>query len=127
MLENVTNKLSRAKAKGLDDITTEHLQYCHHLLPLVLVMLFNLMMRFGGVIDSFCRSYSYTVQILKDTSAAYGRRVDVNNFRGISISPVISNVFEHRILHRYGTFLSVATINLTLKRVQPVLMQYALL
>ena len=81
--------------------TTEHLQNCHPMLSVVLSVLFNLMIHVGYVPDSFSRSY--TVPILKDSSG-YGKTVSANDFRGISISPVISKVFEHFILHRYANF-----------------------
>ena len=71
------------------------------MLSVVLSVLFNLMIHVGYVPDSFSRSY--TVPILKDSSG-YGKTVSANDFRGISISPVISKVFEHCILHRYANF-----------------------
>ena len=47
---------------------------------------------------------SYTVPILKDNTSVYSKTITVSDFRGISISPVISKVFEHCILERYGKF-----------------------
>ena len=45
----------------------------------------------------------YTVPILK-VSNVYGKSLTVEDFRGVSISPVISKVLEHCILDRYGSF-----------------------
>ena len=42
---------------------------------------------------------------LKTTVNAYSKSVSVDDFRGISISSVMSKVFEHCILDRYGGFL----------------------
>jgi len=44
--------------------------------------------------------------ILKTVTVnVYSKSVSVDDFRGISISSVISKVFEHCILDRYGGFL----------------------
>ena len=43
LVEGAINTMRRGKAAGLDSITSEHLQYCHALLPCVLSKLFNLM------------------------------------------------------------------------------------
>jgi len=44
------------------------------------------------------------VPILKSNCNVYGKTVTVDDFRGVSISPVISKVFEHCVLDRYGGF-----------------------
>jgi len=102
LVENVIAKLKRGKAPGLDNITCEHLQYSHALLPCILSKLFNLMMYIGHVPPNF--GQSYTVPILKGSCNPYGKSVTVEDFRGISISPVMSKVLEHCILDRYGSF-----------------------
>ena len=47
---------------------------------------------------------SYTVPIIKNSYDVYSKSITVDNFRGISISPVVSKVFEHCILDRYCKF-----------------------
>ena len=64
---------------------TEHLQSTWRV--------FNCMVKLGHVPASF--GQSYTVPLLKTGSNAHGKSVTVNDFRGISISPVISKIFEH--------------------------------
>ena len=44
------------------------------------------------------------VPIPKSNCNLYSKSITVNDFRGISISPVISKVFEHCILDRYSKF-----------------------
>mgnify|MGYP003406642813 FL=1 len=95
--------MDRGKAAGLDEITAEHLKYCHPLLPVVLSKLFNLIMKAGHVPANFAKSY--TVPILKGHFSAFSKSVNANDFRGIAISPVISKVFEHCIVDRYYMFL----------------------
>ena len=67
----------------------------------MLAKLFNLMISAGKVPTKF--GQSYTVPILKDSSV-YSKTVTVSDFRGISISPVVSKVFEHCVLERFGRF-----------------------
>jgi hypothetical protein len=96
----------RGKAVGLDNLTVEHLQHCHPLLPCVLAKLFNLMMRTGHVPDSF--GASYTIPLLKGNASTCSKNLCTDDFRGISISPVLSKIFEHCILKRFGKFLTTS-------------------
>ena len=103
LVENVIAKLKRGKSSWI----ILHVSICstvtHALLPCILSKLFNLMMHIGHVPPNF--GQSYTVPILKGSCNPYGKSVTVEDFRGISISPVISKVLEHCILDRYGIFL----------------------
>ena len=104
LVEGAINSMCRGKAAGLDTITSEHLQNCHALLPCVLSRLFNLMVTASHIPDAFCKSY--TVPLLKGNCSTYCKTVSANDFRGISISPVLPKVFEHCILRRYCDFLN---------------------
>ena len=101
LIEHVVNNLKYGKAAGLDNLTAEHLQHCHPLLPGVLAKLFNYFIRQGYVPEQFGKSY--TVPLRKVNSTA--NHVTVDDFRGISISSVLSKVFEHCVISRYGKFL----------------------
>jgi len=46
----------------------------------------------------------YSVPFLKSNCNVYGKTVTVDDFRSVSISPVISKVFEHCVLDRCGAF-----------------------
>jgi hypothetical protein len=48
----------------------------------------------------------YSTIILKSNVNAYCKSVTADDFRRISISPVLSKVFEHCILERYGFFFT---------------------
>ena len=102
LVESEINNMSRGKAAGLDGLSAEHLQYCHYALPTVLSKLFNLMIHRGYVPETFCQSY--TVPLLKGNCNIHSKSLNANDFRGISISPIISKIFEHCILHRYNMF-----------------------
>jgi len=103
LVENVITSMKRDKAAGLDGITAEHLQYSHDILSVVWSKLFNMMISISYVPASF--GQSYTVPLLKSSNSAYSKSIIVNDFRGISISPVISKVLEHCILDRYARYL----------------------
>ena len=47
---------------------------------------------------------SYTVPILKDSKNSVSKFLTMDNFRGITISPVILKVFENCILDRYQQY-----------------------
>ena len=102
LVDSVISKMKKGKAADLDNITAEHLQFCSAMLPCVLAKLFNLCISAGCVPESFGRSY--TVPILKDKNAVFSKTITVDDFRGISISPVISKVFEHCIIDRFGDY-----------------------
>ena len=103
LVEKSISKMKRGKAADLDGLMVEHLYYSHCLLPCILAKLFNMMMHIGHVPLRF--GESYTVPILKNNDSIYNKSVTVDDFRGISISPTISKVFEHCILDRYAEFL----------------------
>jgi hypothetical protein len=58
LVEEKISELKRGKAAGLDGITAEHLQYCHHLLPCILAKFFNMIIHHGYVPKAFGLSYS---------------------------------------------------------------------
>ena len=90
LVEKAVAKMKRGKAAGLDGLTAEHLQYGHSLLPALLAKLFNLMMQTGNVPPQF--GESYTVPIIKNSYNVYSKSITVDDFRGISISPVVSTI-----------------------------------
>jgi len=116
--------LKRDKAAGLDGITAEHLLYSHSLLLCVLAKLYNLMVKLSYVPQSFGKSY--TVALLKSERSVYSKSATGDDFRGISISSVLSKVLEHCVLDRYRlvAYLQLATISLYLKSSLVVLMQF---
>jgi len=83
------------------------IQYCCQLLA----KLFNICLSVGYVPNPF--ALSYTVPLLKRSITVSSRNLNVGDFRGISISPVMSKLFEHCLLHRFGYFF-VTSDNLAL-------------
>ena len=105
------------KAAGLDGLTAEHLQHCHPALISILNKFFNLLIKFNYVPKGF--GTSYTVPLPKNSYSVASKSLSVEDFRGISISAVISKVFEKCILDRYQRFFetSDSIANLALKKV----------
>jgi len=90
LVDNVIADMKRGKASGLDGLSAEHLQYSHPAICLILSKLFNFIIEVGYVPDDF--GLAYTVPLPKISN--FNRSVTVDDFRGISISQVISKVFE---------------------------------
>jgi hypothetical protein len=102
LVENVINDMKRGKAPDLDGLSIEHLINCHPILPCILARFFNLIIRAGYVPAQF--GLSYTVPLLKGSLNSRSKNLTCDDFRGISISPVLSKIFEHCILNRFRSF-----------------------
>ena len=92
--------MKSGKAAGLDELSCEHIKFSHPIVVSILSKLLNLFIKIGYIPVSF--GASYTVPIQK--CDAQTRRLSVDDFRGISISPVISKLFEMAILDRYSDY-----------------------
>ena len=78
-------------------VYTEHLQFCHPSVSVILTKLFNLML-FSSYIPQGIR-YNYIVPIPK-VKESRSKALNCDDFRGIAISPILSKAFEHCILDR---------------------------
>ena len=92
-VEAATAEMKRGKAAGLDELTTEHIVYSHPVLLVILAKLFNIIMSAGYVPYGF--RLSYTVPLPKVDTISSANVVD--NYRVISISPILSKIFERCI------------------------------
>ena len=100
LLNRLLDKMKNGKAAGLDNITCEHLKYSHPILITILCKLFNMFVINGYVPTNFGKSY--TVPIPKGNVSQ--QALTAENFRGISISPTISKLFEHAVLVRFSRY-----------------------
>ena len=96
--------MKRGKAAGLDNLTTEHLTHCHPSLMTILAKLFNFCFLIGYVPKPF--GLSYTVPLLKGSVTGCSKNLSASDFRGISISPVLSKLFEHCVLRRFVSWFT---------------------
>ena len=89
---------------GLDELTVEHIVNSHPVLISILARLFNLIMSVSHVPYGF--RLSYTVPLPKEDNIY--KRNTVDNYRAISISPVISKVFEQCVLTKFSKFFDAS-------------------
>ena len=99
-VDKAVKSLKCGEAAGLDGISAEHLKYAHPSIVLHLKNFFNLIMIHGYVPNDF--GYCIVVPLLKDR---YGDVSKLDNCRAITISCVISKVFELCICDKFGEFL----------------------
>ena len=108
MLEKCISNLKRNKATCLD---SEHLLHAGpHINNVHLSLLFNSMIHHCFVPSEFCMGIIYP--LLKNK---HGDATDINMYRGITISPVISKMFESVLLFLYDNFLTSETLQYGLK------------
>jgi len=93
IVETIVNKLKKGKAMGEDNLSCEHLQFCHPIVLCTIAKLFNVMINHGYVPDAFGRGI--IVPIPKSSKRNYNTLED---YRGITISCILSKVFEHCLL-----------------------------
>ena len=105
LVDKIIALLKDDKAAGRDSLTAEHLKYSHPALATVLSKLFNIMHIFGCLPSKFGRSYNVP---LPKGGHAIEKSLTVEDFRGISISPVLSKLFEHCSLDLYATFFTTS-------------------
>jgi hypothetical protein len=92
--------LKRGKAAGLDGLTVEHVAYSHPVLVTHLITMFNIMLTYGIVPDAF--GQGIIIPLVKNTD---GDKTSSDNYRSITLSPVISKLFESVLLEMFGDLL----------------------
>ena len=96
-IERCIRQLKLGKAAGLDNIVAEHIVYSHPSLVIHVKLLFTMMLNHYYVPDAF--GSGIIVPIIKDKS---GDLSSVDNYRPITLSPVMSKLFESFILEKYS-------------------------
>jgi len=116
------DKLKHGKAPGLDGITVEHIVNCHPVVIVQLSCMFNCMLQLGYVPDSF--GTGVILPLVKNSDGDTGSS---DNYRGITLSPILSKLFELCMLLRFSDFFSLQIFILVSKRNSLVAMQFILL
>jgi Reverse transcriptase (RNA-dependent DNA polymerase) len=106
LVDSAIRSLKQGKAAGPDGLSAEHLQRSHPALAFLLTKMFNLMITYSYVPSGF--RMSYIIPLLKDKSCGRLKQLTVEDFRGVSISCVVSKVFEKCILDRYRNFFNTS-------------------
>jgi exonuclease III len=102
LLEEVFDCINNGKAAGLDRLTIEHIKFAHPIIVTLLKELFNLLLEYGVVPEGFRKGLAIPLP-KNDTSGEFGAKLE--NFRCITISPVISKLFEHCMLRLFSKYL----------------------
>ena len=110
-IEKALSCLKSGQAAGVDNIVKEHLIHSHPALIVHLKLMFNIMSVHGFVPDGF--GIGIIVPIVKDNM---GDITDVNNYRGITLCPVISKLFEYCMLHKYESYMTSNDLQFGFKR-----------
>ena len=97
----VFESMKRGKSPGLDSVVIENVIFSHPSVMVHLTRLFNLMIKHGFVPSNFGKGV--LVPLLKDKS---GDVCCSDNYRGITLSPVISKIFDSCILTEVNPFLA---------------------
>ena len=96
---SLLSKLSKSKATGLDKISARLLRDCADLIASPLCTIFNQSIISGVFPDEW--KLSKVIPLFK-----HGERSDLNNYRPISIVPVVAKVFERIIYDELYNFLT---------------------
>ena len=103
--------MRRGKSADADNISAEHL----HNAPLNFIQrmtaLFNLMLSHSFVPEQF--RLGFMIPLIKDHR---GNHSDMNNYRGITISPILSKVFEHVLKAVFSEHLQTSKYQFGFKR-----------
>jgi hypothetical protein len=109
--KTVFDKMKRGKAAGMDNLSLEHVVYSHPSLIVHLSNLFNLMIKHGHVPDQF--GLGIVVPLIKNKN---GDLCQSDNYRGITVSPVISKIFETCLYDKFHQFLASHDLQLGFKK-----------
>ena len=96
-IDNAIRNLKKGKACGPDDISAEHLVNAHPSLIIHLKLLFNMIFLHGFVPDDF--GIGIIIPLVKDKA---GDLNSLDNYRGITLTPIISKVLESVVLKMYS-------------------------
>ena len=100
LLGKIVCELKLGRAPGIDGLTTEHFLHCHPSAIVLLTYLCNLILLCGHVPSQFMIGITYPIE--KGSSVI--KILSVDDFRGITISPLISKIFEKCILANFEKY-----------------------
>jgi len=111
IIERCIAKLKHNKAAGHDNITAEHISYSHPAIVLHIKWLFTMMLKYSYVPDDF--GIGIIVPVIKDH---HGDPTSVDNYRPITLSPVISKIFENLLIEHYANYLCTDDLQFGFKK-----------
>ena len=103
--------MKKGKCADSDGISAEHFLYAPLNILVRITHLFNAMLGHAFVPKQF--HYGELIPVLKDH---LGNRADVDNYRGITISPQLSKFFEHSLKIAFGDSLFTSSYQFGFKK-----------
>lgn len=110
-VDKCVSMLKMGKAAGIDCLMAEHIKYAHPILIVLLVTLFNILLTHSLVPDGF--GQGIVIPLLKNPDLD---RTDSGNYRGITLSPVISKLFEMVVMSLYEEQLNSDSLQFGFKK-----------
>ena len=98
LLSQIIDKLALNKSPGRDNVVAEHLKYAHPSVQIILVKLFEIILDIGIVPDDFGLGVTTPLPKFKGSK----KKVVADDFRGITINPLISKIFENCLLPSFS-------------------------
>ena len=95
----------------MDNITIKHILYAHPTLLVLLTILFNACLKHGYVPDAL--GDGLVIPLVKGGNVDGSR---TENYRGITISPILSKLLEMYILDKISNFLSTNDLQFGFKK-----------
>jgi hypothetical protein len=99
-VDRAIRQMKTGKASGMDGLMTEHIINSHPILIILLTILFNALLKYKRVPLDFTRGIVIPLLKGNDTDSSC-----VDNYRGITLSCIISKVFEICLLQLFKPFL----------------------
>ena len=110
LIDRCIRRMQKGKASGPDDLCAEHMIYAHPSLVMHLKSLFQLILKHGFVPTNFGSGIS--IPLIKDKT---GNINNPDNYRAITLSPVISKLFEMVVLDICSEFLTTDSLQFGFK------------
>jgi len=110
-VEDCIKMLKPNKAAGIDGLSAEHIINSHPCIIVHLKLLFTMMLSHSFVPDAFGRGI--VIPIVKDRC---GDVSSVDNYRPITLSPVISKVFESLLLMKFSDYMGTDDLQFGFKK-----------
>lgn len=97
---NIICKLKKGKAAGCDGLAPEHILYSHPMCTISLSILFNACILHGYIPSGFSNGIIIPIPKSNDLD-----KTSTESYRGVSISCIITKLFEMCLLDLFGVYL----------------------
>lgn len=94
LIDTAIQKIANNTASSHDNIAIEHFKFAHPSLIIILAKLFNICLALGVVPSDFCLGIITPIPKFK----GHKKNVTADDFRGISVNPIASKIFEYCLL-----------------------------